>query len=95
MMHTPKSRKPARRDKKSTHVPASARPELTAAEIESLTSRFDAARWDATADADGAAEEGAGQKAMRRKMIAVARILELRDAAAQPNHKSKKRAAHA
>jgi hypothetical protein len=34
---------------------------LTAEEIALLTSRFDAGRWDATADAGRAAEEAAAQ----------------------------------
>ena len=35
------------------------RPQLTPEEIALLTSRFDAAHWDATADADRAAEDAA------------------------------------
>lgn len=42
--------------------PATQRPELTADEIALLESRFDAVRWDATVDADRAAEHAAAQK---------------------------------
>jgi hypothetical protein len=50
--------------------PAPARPELTAAEIAALSARFDAKKWDATADADQAAEVAA--RTPKKKRVAYA-----------------------
>ena len=63
MLHIPKARNSKRRSGKSTPASAASPPPvLTADEVASLTARFDAKRWDATADADQAAEEAARQK---------------------------------
>jgi hypothetical protein len=58
----PKVQQGGQRSAKSTRPrPVLPRPELTPDEIALLTSRFAAGRWDATSDADRAAEEAASR----------------------------------
>ena len=62
-MPTPPKVPNARRRPPKSAQPRLPRPELTPDEVALLTSRFDAGRWDATADADRAAEEAAATDA--------------------------------
>jgi hypothetical protein len=50
---------PKAKSSHSRNGSASSHPTLSAAEIALLTSRFNGEKWDATADADHAAEEAA------------------------------------